>query len=110
MIAVHSMRELRALLKERPRIEILAHREPYHVGEIRRVTRSKYYSFYSVIDRQPRHPVSRQNFGCGEFTGYLDRALIEFREGACSVYQSPKIHTPETLTMSFRFLENEERK
>ena len=103
------MRDLRALLKERPRFEVLAHKEGCHVGEVRRVTRCTYYAFYSAIDRQPRHPVSRQNFGSGEYIGYLDRALIEFHEGACSVYQSPKIHTTETLIISFRFLEDEVR-
>ena len=110
MIAVHSIRELRAVLRERPRLEIVAHRDRGHVGEIRRVTKSDYYSFYSVIDKNPRHPVSRLNYGKGELTNYVCRGYVEFHEGVCSIYERCVKHTPETLIIAFRFLEKQEQK
>lgn len=107
-MVIHSYRELRAVLRELPFIEITAHKHPEHIGELRRVTFVKYYTFYSTIADKPRHPISRKNFGKGEQTIMYDTKSVEFHGDVCSIYECYSQHTAESLCMSFRVLSKEE--
>lgn len=107
-MVVHSHREFRAILRELPWMEITAHKNPEHVGELRKVTFVKYYAFYSAIDGKPGHPVSKQNFGKGEETPLYDDKNVVFDGDVCSVYKYKAEHTDNPLLMAFRLLSGEE--
>ena len=107
-MVIHSYRELRAVLRELPLIEITAHKHPEHIGELRRVKFVKYYTFYSTIADKPRHPVNKENFGKGEQTIMYGTKSVEFHGDVCSIYECYTKHTAESLCMSFRVLSKEE--
>ena len=90
-MVLQSFRQLRIVLKERPRIEILAHQDPEHIGEIRRVTLVQEASFYSVIDGQPEHPVSRKNYGKGADTWLCCPSCVSVQGDVCTVKNIHKV-------------------
>ena len=96
-MVLESFRQMRSVLKELPRIEILAHRTPEHIGEIRRVTKVEEASFYSVIDGNPEHRVSKRNRGKGSDTKY-DGAV-------CTVLNRRDDSKTQPVFMSFRIME-----
>lgn len=82
---VTTYRELMLILREKPRIEVITHRNPAHIGEIRRVTVVESASFYSVIDGQPEHPVSRRNKCLGTDTWLGHTSYVSFKDNICTV-------------------------
>ena len=82
---VTTFRELMCILREKPRIEIVAHQNPAHIGEIRRVTIVEAASFYSVIDGQPEHPLNRRNRGNGTDTWLCHTSCVSFKDNICTV-------------------------
>ena len=107
-MVIHSYRELRAILRELPFIEVTDHKYPEHIGELRKITFVKYYAFYSVIDGKPGHPVSKENFGKGEQTLICDTKSVEFHGDVCSVYKYYSKHAADSLCISFRVLSRDE--
>lgn len=106
---VTTLRELLYILREKPRIEVVAHRNPAHVGEIRRVTIVQEASFYSVIDGQPEHPVSRRNYGKGADTWLGHTSCVSFKDNVCTVKNIHDIRRREKNPadfISFRVLED----
>jgi len=73
------------ILREHPLIEVIAHRTPAHIGEFRRVKIVERASFYSVIEGQPEHPISRRNKGRGTDTWLLYPTYVSFRGDTCTV-------------------------
>lgn len=82
---VTTYRELIHILRENPRIEVVAHQNPAHIGEIRRVTILEKSSFYSVIDGQPEHPLNRRNKGKGTDTWLGHTSCVSFKDNICTV-------------------------
>ena len=82
---ITTFRQLMCILRERPRIEVVAHQATEHIGEIRRVTSVQEVSFYSVIDGQPEHPVSLKHFGKGADTWLCHPDCVSFKDGVCFV-------------------------
>jgi|GEM_PF-7031833 len=97
------------ILREYPRIEIVAHRTPTHIGEIRRVTIVQEVSFYSMIDDQPEHPVSRRNNGKGADTWLCHTSCVSFKGDVCTVKNihdmRARKQNPEDF-IAFRVLED----
>ena len=107
---ITSLRALMGVLRERPRIEILAHRSPEHIGEVRRVTivQPMSLSFYSVIDGQPEHPVSLRNRGKGTDTWLRPLPDILLQGDVCTVYDVyglQKCRVDPSVFIKFRILE-----
>lgn len=106
---VTTLRELMCILREKPRIEVVAHQNPIHVGEVRRVTIVEKMSFYSVIDGQPEHPMSRRNRGNGTDTWLCHTSCVSFKGNICTVKNihdmSERKKNPADF-MAFRVLED----
>ena len=106
---ISTYRELLHILREYPRIEVVAHRNPTHIGEIRRVTVVQEASFYSVIDGQPEYPVSRRNYGKGADTWLGHTSCVSFKDNVCTVKNIHDIRQREKNPadfISFRVLED----
>ena len=106
---VTTFRELMCILREKPRIEVVAHQNPAHVGEIRRVTIVEAASFYSVIDGQPEHPLNRRNRGNGTDTWLGHTSCVSFKDNICTFKNIPDMRARKENPanfISFRVLED----
>lgn len=103
---IESYRQIMRILQENPKIEVTAHRHPEYVGQIRRVTLSTRDSFYSVVEGQPDHEVSRRNHGKGSSLWLCNRQHVKFEGEICKVYDSRENLTDDHLVMAFRILED----
>lgn len=105
-MVLESLRQVMRILQENPRIEVTAHRHPEYIGQIRRVTFSKQCSFYSVVEGQPNHEVSRRNHGKGSCLWLFNRRHVKFEGDICKVYDIRENLTDDHLVMAFRILED----
>ena len=105
---VNNFREVHSVLKELPRIEVLEHRNPVHNGEIRRVTLVQQCSFYSVIDGDPEHWVSRKNRGKGSDTWLGNSSCVEAEGDICLVKNVLERKNHDSVFMKFRIMEDNE--
>lgn len=106
---ITTYRQLMCILRERPRIEVVSHQTPAHIGEIRRVTIVQEASFYSVIDGQPEHPVSRRNYGKGADTWLCHTSCVSFKDNVCTVKNIHDVRERKknpTNFIAFRVLED----
>lgn len=103
---VKNLSQLKQAMKTCPRFEIVGHTRPECVGQIRRVTASNSVSFYSAVDGQPEHKISRGNGGMGSILWWDRASSWEFQDGLCSYYAKDREHTPENLVIAFRLLED----
>lgn len=103
---LESRRQIMRILRENPRIEVVAHRRPEYVGQIRRVTMSGNTSFYSVVEGHPEHEVSRRNHGNGSCLWVCNRQHIKLEGEVCKVYDSRELLSEDHLVMAFRFLDD----
>ena len=104
-MVLESFRQMRSVLKELPRIVILAHRTPEHIGEIRRVTKVEEASFYSVIDGNPEHCVSKRNRGKGSDTWLGCPSDTKYDGAVCTVLNRRDDSKTQPVFMSFRIME-----
>ena len=102
---VRNLSQLKKTLGNHPRFEIVGHCRPENIGQIRRVTVVNTTCFYSVVDGQPEHLVSRANGGKGFVLWWGKAPCWEFHGSLCAVYGEGKEHTEQNLLMSFRILE-----
>ena len=105
-MVLESHRQIMRILQENPRIEVTAHRRPEYVGQIRRVTLSNRDTFYSVVEGQPDHEVSRRHHGRGSSLWLCNRQHIIIEGDVCKVYDCRKQLTEDHLVMAFRILDN----
>ena len=103
---LESHRQIIRILRENPRIEVVAHRRPEYVGQIRWVTMSGNTRFYSVVDGHPEHEVSRRNHGNGSCLWVCNRQHIKLEGEVCKVYDSRERLSEDHLVMAFRFLDD----
>ena len=99
-------KQIMQILRENPRIEVIAHRRPQYVGQIRRVTQSSRDSFYSVVGGHPEHEVSRRHHGRGSCLWVCNRQHIKLEDDVCKVYDFRGNLTDDHLVMAFRILDN----
>ena len=104
---IKNLSQLKKVLKTKPRLEITGHCREECVGQIRRVTLANTVAFYSVMDGQPDHKISRANNGLGSQLFWSSAPFWRFRDGVCSVYSSDTEQDEEHLIMAFRVLEGE---
>ena len=102
-MVLESFRQMRSVLKELPRIEILAHRTPEHIGEIRRVTKVEETS--RVIDGNPEHCVSKRNRGKGSDTWLGCPSDTKYDGAVCTVLNRRDDSKTQPVFMSFRIME-----
>ena len=105
-MVIESYRQIMRILRENPRIQVTAHRRPEYVGQIRRVTLSNRDSFYSVVEGQPEHEVSRRHHGKGSNLWLCNRQHIKLERDVCKVYDTRDPLTEDHLIMAFRVLED----
>ena len=103
---LESYRQVMILLREFPRIKITAHRHPEYVGQIRRVTLPNRYGFYSVVENQPEHEISRRHHGRGSKLWMVGAYHMRFHDDICEVHESWKNYEVGNLIMAFQVLDN----
>ncbi len=107
---ISTMRELMCILREHPRIEILAHQNAEHIGEIRRVTVVQEASFYSAIEGQSEHPVSRRHYGRGSDIWLYHPSCLSIQDDVCTVRDINDVRNRKEsprLFVQFRILEDD---
>jgi hypothetical protein len=102
---IKNLSQLKKALKANPRLEITGHCQSDYVGQVRRVTLANSVGFYSVMDGQPDHKISRANQGRGSVLYWSNAPFWTFRDGVCSLF-SHEDHTQEHLIMAFRVLDD----
>lgn len=99
---VKNLSQLKKILKEGARFEIVSHCRPEYVGQKREVTVSNTQGFYSIIPGEPDSRVSLANNGRGSVLWWSRVPFWEFQDGVCSIYNSDEKRTEDYLIMSFR--------
>lgn len=102
---IKNLAQLKRTLNDFPKLEIVGHCRPECVGQIRRVTMANTRGFYSVVDGQPDHRISRGNGGMGSVLWWGKSVSWDFTDGICSVYEHDAEHTQGHLIMAFRVLD-----
>lgn len=102
---VNHLSQLKRALKVCPRLEIIKHCREECMGEIRRVTLANSQGFYSVVDGQPNHKISRANNGKGSVLWWSKAPFWRFENVVCALYDSDTDHTESHLIMAFRILD-----
>ena len=103
---LESRRQILRIMQENPKIEITAHRYPGYVGQLRRVTLSDKEGFYSVVDGQPEHELSRRHRGKGSYTYIGNRRFLKLDGDICTVYSRTREPEGKELLLSFRIIDN----
>ena len=103
---IKNLSQLKKILKTKPRLEIIDHCRLDRIGQIRRVTLVNTAGFYSIMEGQPEHEVSRANNGLGSVLYWSKAPFWGFQNGICSLYDSDKEHSEEHVIMAFRVLED----
>ena len=103
---IKNLSQLKKVLKTKPRLEITGHCFKEYVGQIRRVTLANTVGFYSTMDGQPDHKISRANNGLGSQLFWSNAPFWRFQDGVCSVYSSDTEQDERHLIMAFRVLED----
>ena len=101
---VRNLNQLKRELRCGTRFEIIGHCRTEYIGQLRRVTLANTACFYSVVDGQPEHLVSRANGGKGFVLWWGKASCWEFRNGVCFQYGNGQEHTEQNLIVSFRIL------
>lgn len=104
---IQNLSQLKTAMKSCPRFEIVAHCRPELAGRIRRVTLANTQGFYSVMDGQPEHKLSRANGGKGAFLYWSKAPAWDFHGGVCALYGEGQEHVDRNLILSFRILREE---
>lgn len=104
---LESYRQIMALMRELPRIEITAHRRPEYVGQIHKVTLPAKWGFYHVVDGCLEHEVSRRHHGKGSELWIVGSYHIRCEGDVCEVHDSRRNYDEGDLIMGFRILEDE---
>ena len=103
---LESRRQILRIMQENPKIEITAHRHPEYVGQLRRITMSNSDGFYSVIDGQLEHEVSRRHRGKGSYT-YIGNSRFSKLDGdICTVYRRTREPEGKELLLAFRIIDD----
>ena len=102
---INNLAQLKRALKKDARLEIIRHFRAECVGQVRRVTVANTVCFYSVVDGQPDHKISRSNGGRGSVLYWSKAPFWTFQDGVCSLYND-KGHEPKHLIMAFRVLDD----
>ena len=102
---IKNLSQLKKALKANPRLEITGHCQSDYVGQVRRVTLANSVGFYSVMDGQPDHKISRANNGLGSQMMWSKAPFWVFRDGICSIFDSDTEHDAKHLIMAFRVLD-----
>ena len=103
---LESRRQILRIMQENPKIEITAHRHPEYVGQLRRITISDKEGFYSVIDGQPEHELSRRNRGKGSYTGMWSTRHLLLKGDTCTVFNHRKKPEEKELLLAFRIIDD----
>lgn len=102
---IKNLAQLKRVLNDHPRLEIIGHCRPECIGQIRRVTLANTQGFYSIVDGQPEHKISQGNNGLGAILFWGKAASWCFEGTTCRVYDCNAEHTPKHLIMAFRVLD-----
>ncbi len=100
-----NLSQLKRVMKTCPKFEIVDHCRPECIGQIRRVTLANTQGFYSGMEGQPEHTISRGNGGLGSMLWWDKAASWGFRDGLCTQYYRGEEHTAQNTVISFRILE-----
>lgn len=104
MHMIKNLSQLKKVMAGKPRFEITGHCLSEYVGQVRQVTQANTVAFYSVMDGNPDHKISRANNGFGSQMMWSKAPFWVFRDGICSIYNSDTEHDAQHLIMAFRVL------
>ena len=99
---LESRRQILRIMQENPKIEITALRYPGYVGQIRCVTMSDKEGFYSAVDGQPEHELSRRHRGKGSYTYIGNSRYLKLDGDNCTVYSRTRDPEGKELLLAFR--------
>lgn len=86
MTIIKNLSQLKKAIKDGKRFKIVNHyRKPETIGQIRKPNVIQTNGFYSWIDGQPEHQVSRANHGKGYWLAYGKASEWKFEEGICKL-------------------------
>ena len=102
---IMNLNQLKKAMKALPAFEVIKHWRPEYVGQVRRVTLANTQGFYSVIEGQPEHTLSRGNGGKGSYLEWDNAASWGFDSGVCSIYAHGAEHTQDHLIIALRVLD-----
>ena len=102
---IKNLNQLKKTMRKDTRFEITCHWNADCVGQIRRVTLLNTVGFYSVVDKQPEHPISQSNNGLGWVMNWDKAGNWEFDGSICTYYKSKETHSEDNFVMSFRIIE-----
>ncbi|HCC35984.1 MAG TPA: hypothetical protein DEQ02_10330 [Ruminococcaceae bacterium] len=104
-MTIKNLSQLKRAFKPGVKFEILQHNRSAYVGQIRRVTKVNSTSFYSVVDGEPEHHISKANNGLGAWCDFGAAKGWAFdADGTCTKY-STYVYTPNEVLIAFRVLE-----
>lgn len=105
---IMNLSQLKRHMKDCPKFEITGHCRPELIGQIRKVTLANTQGFYSVVDGEPNHKISRANNGLGSVLWWSNAPFWSFHDGKCALYTSDVEHIGRNLIMEFRIFEEVE--
>jgi hypothetical protein len=81
---IQNLSQLKKAINEKKRFEIVRHfKHPAFAGQIRKPNKLQTNAFYSVVDGQPEHEVSKANGGTGYRMPYGKAADWRFENDLC---------------------------
>ena len=84
MTTIKNLSQLKKAIEEKRRFEIVNHYiKPEHIGQIRKPNIVQTNGFYSVMDEQPEHEISKANYGKGCWLDYGKASEWKFEDGIC---------------------------
>lgn len=106
-MVINNLSQLKKQLQPGVKFEITSHWRPEFIGQLRKVTLANTQGFYSAVDGQPDHAVSKGNGGKGSWLEWGNATSWNFQNGMCVVYHDGTEHIEKNIVMSFRVLAEE---
>ena len=104
---IKNLSQLKKALVPGAEFQIIAHNyHPKYVGQIRKVNIANTMGLYSIVPDKPLSKATQANFGKGVWLPWGKATEWEFGDdGAVTLYERGKSHTPENTIMIIRVRE-----
>lgn len=104
---IENLNQMKKLIQPGVKLEILKHHRADCVGQIRHVTLKNTVGFYSVVDGQPEHQISKSNHGLGWEMNWRKAQNWDFRDNVCIFYPNQERREQDEPLLAFRVLNEE---
>ena len=100
-VEIKNLTQLKRVLTVGTEFEIKSHLRPEVINQIRQVKYADTTGIYSIRPDAPDDNITLANGGRGSYLDWGKASDWEFKNGACTLYNSGFEHTPENLIISF---------